>query len=117
LLIALARLFDFLNGFHDRASIVATMIASRALMGRQAPGTAAMAYLVGSFLVGDMTSDGRARHRFSSLVIPGTALLCDLLDAGPQTHSTCRVDGRSQTRFCVGAPVRSTCQASGLEYD
>jgi len=34
LLIGLALVFDFLNGFHDSANIVATMIASRALTGR-----------------------------------------------------------------------------------
>jgi PiT family inorganic phosphate transporter len=31
LLILLALVFDFLNGFHDSANIVATMIFSRAL--------------------------------------------------------------------------------------
>ena len=36
LLIVLALVFDFLNGFHDSSNIVATMIASRALSGRQA---------------------------------------------------------------------------------
>ena len=36
LLMALALVFDFLNGFHDSSNIVATMIASRALTGRQA---------------------------------------------------------------------------------
>ncbi|HDD55473.1 MAG TPA: inorganic phosphate transporter, partial [Chloroflexi bacterium] len=31
ILIGLALLFDFLNGFHDSANVVATMISSRAM--------------------------------------------------------------------------------------
>ena len=52
LLIALALVFDFLNGFHDSSNIVATMIASRALTGRQALTITAIAELVAPFLFG-----------------------------------------------------------------
>ncbi len=52
LLIALALVFDFLNGFHDSANIVATMIASRALSGRQALTITAIAEFIGPFLFG-----------------------------------------------------------------
>jgi len=52
LLIALALVFDFLNGFHDSSNIVATMIASRALTGRQALTITAIAHFVGPFLFG-----------------------------------------------------------------
>ncbi len=52
LLIALALIFDFLNGFHDSSNIVATMIASRALSGREALLIAAAAHLAGPFLFG-----------------------------------------------------------------
>ncbi len=52
LLIGLALLFDFLNGFNDSASIVATMIASRALSGRQALTITAIAEFIGPFLFG-----------------------------------------------------------------
>ncbi len=51
-LIALALLFDFLNGFHDSSNIVATMIASRALSGRQALTITALAEFTGPFLFG-----------------------------------------------------------------
>ncbi len=51
-LIALALIFDFLNGFHDSSNIVATMIASRALSGRQALAITALAEFVGPFLFG-----------------------------------------------------------------
>jgi PiT family inorganic phosphate transporter len=52
LLTALALAFDFLNGFHDSSNIVATMIASRALTGRQALTLTAIAHFVGPFMFG-----------------------------------------------------------------
>ena len=52
ILIALALVFDFLNGFHDSSNIVATMIASHALSGRQALWITAVAHFVGPFLFG-----------------------------------------------------------------
>ena len=52
LLIALSLAFDFLNGFHDSSNIVATMIASRALTGRQALTITAIAEFAGPFLFG-----------------------------------------------------------------
>ncbi len=51
-LIALALCFDFLNGFHDSSNIVATMIASHALSGRQALTLTAIAEFAGPFLFG-----------------------------------------------------------------
>ncbi|TAK67218.1 MAG: inorganic phosphate transporter [Betaproteobacteria bacterium] len=52
LLIAVALLFDFLNGFHDSANVVATIIASRAMSARGALTLAALANLAGPFLLG-----------------------------------------------------------------
>ena len=52
LLIAFALLFDLLNGFHDSSNIVATMIFSRALSGRQALAITAVAEFTGPFLFG-----------------------------------------------------------------
>ena len=50
--IAVALLFDFLNGFNDSANVVATIIASRAMSARGALALAAMANLAGPFLFG-----------------------------------------------------------------
>ena len=44
--------FDFLNGFHDSANIVATMIASRAMGPRRALVLSAIAHFIGPFLFG-----------------------------------------------------------------
>ncbi|HUL92001.1 MAG TPA: inorganic phosphate transporter [Burkholderiales bacterium] len=51
-LLAVAFLFDFLNGVHDSADAVATIIASRAMSARGALTLAAVASLAGPFLLG-----------------------------------------------------------------
>jgi len=51
-LTALALIFGFLDGFHNSANIVATVIASRAMRPRQALLLAAVAELIGPFLFG-----------------------------------------------------------------
>ncbi len=50
LVIGLALLFDFTNGFHDTANAMATPIATGALKPRVAVGIAAVLNLVGAFL-------------------------------------------------------------------
>lgn len=51
-LIGLALLFDYLNGFHDSSNIVATMISSRAMSPRQALSMSAVAHFAAPFLFG-----------------------------------------------------------------
>jgi PiT family inorganic phosphate transporter len=52
ILIGLALIFDFLNGFHDSANIVATMISSRAMTARAALTLVALAEFAGPFILG-----------------------------------------------------------------
>jgi PiT family inorganic phosphate transporter len=52
ILIALALLFDFLNGFHDSANVVATMISSRAMTPTAALLIASVANFIGPFIFG-----------------------------------------------------------------
>lgn len=52
LLLGCALIFDFLNGFHDSANVVATPIASRALPPRAILWLAAVAHFIGPFLFG-----------------------------------------------------------------
>jgi PiT family inorganic phosphate transporter len=52
LVIALALVFDFLNGVHGSSNILATMISSRAFRPRAALGLAATAEFIGPFLFG-----------------------------------------------------------------
>jgi PiT family inorganic phosphate transporter len=51
-IIAIALVFDFLNGLHDSSNIVATMISSRALSPQKALGMTAVAEFAGPFLFG-----------------------------------------------------------------
>ena len=52
IVIALALIFDFLNGMRDASNIVATMISSRAFSPQTALGIAAIAEFLGPFLFG-----------------------------------------------------------------
>ncbi len=52
ILLALALLYNFLNGFHDAANVVATIIASRAMSARAALMLAAAAEFLGPLLFG-----------------------------------------------------------------
>lgn len=49
---ALALFFDYSNGFHDAANVVATIIATGAMGPRTALGLAALAHFIGPFLFG-----------------------------------------------------------------
>lgn len=51
-LIVVALFFDFLNGFHDSANVVATIISSRTLSGKKALAMAAIANFAGPFIFG-----------------------------------------------------------------
>jgi len=50
--IAVALIFDFLNGFHDSANVVASTIASRAMSPRVALSLSALTNFIGPFLFG-----------------------------------------------------------------
>jgi len=50
--VAIALLFDFLNGFHDSANVVATVIASRAMPPPVALTLTALTNFIGPFLFG-----------------------------------------------------------------
>ncbi|MBM4325246.1 MAG: inorganic phosphate transporter [Deltaproteobacteria bacterium] len=52
LVVALALFFDYSNGFHDAANVVATIIATGAMGPRTALGLAALAHFIGPFLFG-----------------------------------------------------------------
>jgi PiT family inorganic phosphate transporter len=74
LIIAIALIFDFLNGFHDASNIVATMISSRAMSPRSALLLSAAAHFAGPFLFGvavakTIGSEVVAPEAISSLVI------------------------------------------------
>jgi PiT family inorganic phosphate transporter len=80
-LIALALAFDFLNGFHDSSNIVATMIASRALSGRQALTLTAIAEFIGPFLFGVAVATTLGNEVLNLKIITISVTLAALLAA------------------------------------
>ena len=50
IVVATALIFDFTNGFHDTANVVATSISTRAMAPRLAVGYAAILNFVGAFI-------------------------------------------------------------------
>lgn len=84
LVIGLALLFDFTNGFHDTANAMATPIATGALTPRVAVGLAAILNLVGAFLsteVARTISGGLIREGDGGVQITPTLILAGLIGA------------------------------------
>jgi PiT family inorganic phosphate transporter len=67
-LVSIALIFNFLNGFHDSSNIVATMISSRALPPRMALGMTAVAEFLAPFIFGVAV----AKTIGEDIVAPGT---------------------------------------------
>ena len=76
-LIVLAVIFDFLNGFHDSSNIVATMISSRAFRPRVALGVTALAEFTGPFIFGVAV----AKTIGHDIVEPGTITVAVIMAA------------------------------------
>ncbi|MBI4788305.1 MAG: inorganic phosphate transporter [Chloroflexi bacterium] len=81
ILIALALFFDFLNGFHDSSNIVATIIASRALSGRQALAITAIAEFAGPFLFGVAVATTLGHEVLSDSQLKMSVILAALVSA------------------------------------
>lgn len=81
IVIALALLFDFLNGMRDVSNIVATMISSRAFSAPTALRIAALAELIGPFLFGLVVARTIGDQVVNSQILTLTAILSALLGA------------------------------------
>ncbi len=79
--IALALLFDFLNGIHDSSNVVATMISSRALAPRLALGMTALANFAGPFIFGVAVAKTIGDEIVSAAAINAAVLLAALASA------------------------------------
>lgn len=77
LLVILALIFDYLNGFHDSSNIVATIISSRAMSPRMALALTATAEFIGPFLFGVAV----AKTIGEDLVAPGAVTMAVILAA------------------------------------
>lgn len=79
--IALALLFDFLNGIHDSSNVVATMISSRALSPRAALGLTALANFLGPFVFGVAVAKTIGEEIVTASAINENVLLAALASA------------------------------------
>lgn len=102
-LLLLALLFDFLNGFHDSANIVATMIASHAMSARGALLLAAAANFAGPFLFGVAVA-----HTIGAEVILPSAMTIPVVLAALASASLWNL-----VTWYVGMPVSSSHALGG----
>ena len=80
-LVVVAIAFDFLNGFHDSANIVATMIASRAMSPRRALLLSALAHFCAPFLFGVAVATTIGKDVVSPETITVSVVMAALLSA------------------------------------
>jgi len=81
IVIALALLFDFLNGIHDSCNVVATMISSRAFSPRVALGATAVAEFSGPFIFGVAVANTIGHEIVAPQTISITVLMAALSSA------------------------------------
>jgi len=81
IVIALALLFDFLNGIHDSSNVVATMISSRAFSPRVALGATAVAEFSGPFIFGVAVANTIGHEIVAPQTISITVLMAALSSA------------------------------------
>ncbi|MEA3336675.1 MAG: inorganic phosphate transporter [Chloroflexota bacterium] len=79
--VVVSLIFDFLNGFHDSANTVATLIASRAMAPRAALSMAALAHLIGPLLFGTAVAKTVGSEVVDPNSITVTVILAALLSA------------------------------------
>lgn len=113
-LLAVAFAFDFLNGVHDSADAVATIIASRAMSARGALLLAALASFAGPFLLGVAVAEtvGSGLVRPQSITI--AVVLAALLAAGLCNAATWYLGiPVSSSHALIGGMVGAAASASG----
>ena len=81
LIIALALLFDFINGFHDSANSIATVVSTRVLPPGVAVAWAAFFNFVAAFTVGTAVAKTISKGLVRPDVIDPTVLLAALIGA------------------------------------
>lgn len=122
-LIAVALVFDFLNGLHDSSNVVATVISSRALRPRVALTLTALAELAGPFLFGVAvaTTVGKEVIDISIVTLPlvlaavSAAIAWNLITwffGIPSSSSHALVGGLLGAMLVLGGP--GAIHASGL---
>jgi PiT family inorganic phosphate transporter len=114
-LIAVALIFDFLNGFHDSANVVATIIASRAMSARGALALAALANLAGPFLLGVAVAETVGAEVVREQAVSIAVVLAALLAASLWNVATWYFGiPVSSSHALIGGIVGAAATGSGL---
>ena len=114
--VAVALLFDFLNGFHDSANTVATMISSRAMGPRAALALNAIANFVGPFLFGVAVATTIGHEVVAEEAATTTVVLAALLGAIVWNVLTWLLGiPSSSSHALVGGLVGAAALADGFE--
>jgi len=117
ILVALALIFDFLNGFHDSSNIVATIIFSRALSPRIALAITAIAEFIGPFLFGVAVARTIGEGIISPNIVTPYMVLAALLSAIIWNVITWYFGiPSSSSHALIGAIVGSVLVSLGWEY-
>ena len=115
-IIFIALIFDFLNGFHDASNIVATMISSRAMSPRSALLVSAVAHFVGPFLFGVAVATTIGHDVVDPAAITSAVIIAALTSAILWNLFTWYFGWPSSTSHAlIGGLVGAVAVAAGLE--
>jgi len=115
-IIAIALIFDFLNGFHDASNIVATMISSRAMSPRNALLMTAIAEFAGPFLFGVAVATTIGSEVVDPAAITSAVIIAALIAAIFWNLLTWYFGWPSSTSHAlIGGLVGAVAVAAGIE--
>ncbi|NLF14660.1 MAG: inorganic phosphate transporter [Anaerolineaceae bacterium] len=115
LIIAIALVFDFLNGLHDSSNIVATMISSRALSPQKALGITAVAEFAGPFLFGVAVATTIGSEVVDPAAISSAVIIAALASAISWNLLTWYFGWPSSTSHAlIGGLIGAVAMAAGL---
>src|SRR5213083_725022 len=79
--IIVALVFEYINGFHDTANSIATVVSTKVLTPRQAVMLAAITNLAGAVLIGTAVAKSVASGLVDAKIVTSQVLICALLGA------------------------------------
>src|SRR5918996_1031394 len=101
IVVATALVFDFTNGFHDTANVVATSISTRAMSPRIAVGFAAVLNFAGAFISLEVAAT------IAEDVVDPLAITTTVIPAGLRLHHPGTKPAK-RTRAASGLPLRTS---------
>ena len=116
IVVATALAFDFTNGFHDTANVVATSISTRAMAPRIAVGYAAVLNFAGAFISLEVAATVANGHRRPGRDHPDTVIFAGLVGAIAWNLTTWYFGlPSSSSHALIGGIVGATFAAAGAD--